>query len=47
MNSYARPGKLGFTANERLIIGEAGVLTSKARQQIVQAAVGILKQGLT
>ncbi len=46
MNSYARPGKL-FTANERLIIGEAGVLTSKARQQIVQAAVGILKQGLT
>lgn len=39
--SYARPGKL-FTANERLIVQEVGMLTPETQQKIVEGVVRLL-----
>ncbi len=44
ITSYARPGKL-FTANDSLIVGQVGGLTSDALKQIVDAVVGIIRGG--
>ncbi len=43
--SYARPGKL-FTANERLITAQVGVLKKEVTEQLVKAVVSILQAGL-
>jgi mRNA interferase MazF len=42
--SYARPGKL-FTANQSLILRQVGMLKDDALKQIVDAVVGLLRQG--
>jgi mRNA interferase MazF len=40
--SCARPGKL-FTANERLIVYEAGILRTQALARIIDTVVGLLR----
>jgi len=40
--SYARPGKL-FTANQELLVAEAGVLNGKAFERVLGAAIGVLR----
>jgi mRNA interferase MazF len=44
--SYARPGKL-FTANQRLIAVEVGLLKKEALEKIIEAAIEILREGLS
>ena len=43
--SYARPGKL-FTANQSLMLRQVGVLKDDALKQIIDAVIGLLRQGL-
>lgn len=43
--SYARPGKL-FTANRGLVIKRVGVLTGAALEEIADAVVELLREGL-
>ncbi|MDQ3256606.1 MAG: type II toxin-antitoxin system PemK/MazF family toxin [Acidobacteriota bacterium] len=43
--SYARPGKL-FTANKSLLVSQVGELTEDALEQIVDAVVELLREGL-
>jgi mRNA interferase MazF len=45
LSSYALPGKL-FTANQRLITGQAGILNPAAFHRVVDAVVALLKSGL-
>ena len=40
--SYARPAKL-FTANDSLLVSQAGQLTGDALQQIIDAVISLLK----
>jgi mRNA interferase MazF len=40
--SYVRPGKL-FTASSELMVAEVAVLTTDARQDVVEAVVAILR----
>ncbi len=42
--SYVRPGKL-FTANASLMVGEVGILETKAYQSIVSSLIEILHSG--
>ena len=46
VTSYARPGKL-FTANQSLMVGEAGHLNATSFNQIIEAVVTILRGSLT
>jgi len=41
-DSYARPGKR-FTASRELIVAEVAVLSSEAREQLIDAVVRILR----
>ena len=41
-DSYARPGKL-FTASRELMVAEVAVLNPEARDQLIDAVVGILR----
>lgn len=43
MISYARPAKL-FTANNSLLVSQAGQLTDDALQGIVEAVVSLLRE---
>ena len=43
--SYARPGKL-FTANEKLIVSEVGLLRKDKFEQIVNEVIGLLKSSI-
>jgi mRNA interferase MazF len=43
--SYARPGKL-FTANQRLIAVEVGLLKKEALEKVIEAVIEILRDGL-
>ena len=43
--SFARPGKL-FTANESLMLGSVGVLSTEKQREIVEAITHILHAGL-
>ena len=43
--SYARPGKL-FTANDNLIVREAGALKVECRRVIVESIEKLLRKGL-
>jgi hypothetical protein len=43
--SYARPGKL-FTANDRFMLAEQGMLKPETLKQIVAAVVDVLQTGL-
>lgn len=45
IKSYARPGKL-FTASQKLIISQAGVLKASAFQEIVEAVIAIFRNAL-
>ena len=40
--SFARPGKL-FTANESIVVRQAGVLTPTAQRSIVEAVIRLLR----
>jgi mRNA interferase MazF len=40
--SYARPGKL-FTANQSLLVAQVGALTGRARDQVVDGVIAILR----
>ena len=42
--SYIRPSKL-FTANVSLIVGEVGVLTERAFEEIIGAVTSLLSRG--
>lgn len=42
--SYVRPGKL-FTANGRIILGQAGHVTPQFLQQVIDSVVALLRQG--
>jgi len=42
--SYVRPGKI-FTASQRLIVSEVGILTKEAFEEIIEAVVALLKTG--
>ena len=42
--SYARPGKL-FTANQSLIVGQAGVLQAELCNKIIESVVLLLRGG--
>ena len=42
--SYVRPSKL-FTANASLIVGEVGVLTERAFEEIIGAVTSLLSLG--
>lgn len=42
VDSVARPGKL-FTASRSLIVGEVGILTDKALEQIISGVIAILR----
>lgn len=42
--SYIRPSKL-FTANASLIVGEVGVLTERAFEEIISAVMNLLSRG--
>jgi mRNA interferase MazF len=44
--SYARPGKL-FTANESLIAETVGVLRKAATNQVIDAIVTLLQEGIS
>ncbi|MGH7310692.1 MAG: hypothetical protein ACREK6_18575 [Candidatus Rokuibacteriota bacterium] len=41
-DSYARPGKL-FTASRELMVAEVAVLSTEAREQLIDAVVKILR----
>lgn len=43
--SFARPGKL-FTASSGLMVGEVGMLKSKAIREMVDAVTGMLRKGV-
>ncbi len=43
--SYARPGKL-FTANEKLIVFQIGLLKKDAFEQILNTVITLLRSGL-
>jgi mRNA interferase MazF len=43
--SYVRPGKL-FTANEELVLRQAGTLTKEFRRLVVEAIEAILRESL-
>lgn len=45
VTSYVRPGKI-FTANQSLLVSEAGNLRAEAFQRVIQAVVAILQSGL-
>jgi mRNA interferase MazF len=44
VRSYARPLKL-FTANARLVVGQAGLLRTEVRRQIADVLIARLLQG--
>ena len=46
VTSYARPGRL-FTASQELMLSQVGVLKYHALAAIIEAAIGILRTGLT
>ena len=46
ITSYARPAKL-FTANQTLIKSEVGKLTDAAFEEIINAVVKLMKEGLS
>jgi hypothetical protein len=39
--SYARPGKI-FTANQSLIVGQAGILKAELYNKIIESVVALL-----
>jgi mRNA interferase MazF len=41
-DSYARPGKL-FTASRDLMVAQVATLSPEAREQLITAVVGILR----
>jgi hypothetical protein len=43
--SYARPGKL-FTANDSLILTQAGRLKPEAVMQVIEAVIGVLRASI-
>jgi mRNA interferase MazF len=46
VKSYARPGKL-FTANQQLIMSQAGQLTATSFARVLDAVVALLRPSLT
>ena len=46
IKSYARPGKL-FTANQQLIVSQAGQLTTAAFTRVLDAVVALLRPSST
>jgi mRNA interferase MazF len=44
LTSYARPGKL-FTANDSLIVAQAGILKPAVAEEIIEVVVAMLRAG--
>jgi mRNA interferase MazF len=45
LTSYARPAKL-FTANQTLLVSQAGILNEGTFQQIVKAVIALLQEAI-